>query len=130
MDVEQVLAEIGAGGSDGAPMIEAWNKIDRLNEEDAASVRAEAARREDVAILSALTGEGVEALLNAAAEKLREGARARKVVLSASEGQAIAWLHAHGEVLSADHRGIETEYDVRLSDTDWARFHSHFPGER
>ena len=61
-DVEQVLAEIGAGE---AVRIEAWNKIDLLGAEEAARVRAEAARREDVAVLSALSGEGVEPLLAA-----------------------------------------------------------------
>ena len=69
-DVEQVLKEIGA---EAAPRIEAWNKIDALVAEEADRVRAEAARREDVDVLSALTGEGVGELLAAASERLREG---------------------------------------------------------
>ena len=50
-DVEEVLKEIGA---DKAVRIEAWNKIDALAKAEADAIRAEAARREDVAVISAL----------------------------------------------------------------------------
>jgi GTP-binding protein HflX len=121
-DVEQVLKEIGAGGEGGRPMIEAWNKIDLLAGEEAGRVRAEAQRREDVVLISALTGEGVDRLLDCAASHLRKGARLRTVRLSASDGEAIAWLHANGEVVARRHDGMATEFDVRMSDTGWARF--------
>ena len=55
----EVLAEIGRARR--RALIEAWNKIDLLGAEEAARVRAEAARREDVVVLSALSGEGVDA---------------------------------------------------------------------
>ncbi len=118
-DVEQVLKEIGA--HEGA-RIEAWNKIDLLGSEEAARVRAEAARREDVAVLSALTGEGAGALLGDVSTRLRKENKLRTVTLSASDGELIAWLHANGEVLSHDHEGLETRFAVRLSDLDWGRF--------
>jgi GTP-binding protein HflX len=65
-DVERVLEEIGASpesGPESGPesrvaMIEAWNKIDVLEGEAEARVRAEAARRDNVVVLSALSGEG------------------------------------------------------------------------
>jgi GTP-binding protein HflX len=120
-DVEQVLKEIGAEES-GAPRIEAWNKVDLLDGEEAARLRAEAERREDVVVLSALTGEGTDALLGAVSERLRKENKVRTVTVPASDGELIAWLHANGEVLSHDHEGLETRFAVRLSDLDWARF--------
>jgi GTP-binding protein HflX len=120
-DVEQVLKEIGVE-EDGAPRLEAWNKIDLLDAEAAARLRAEAARRNDVAVISALSGEGTEALLADASERLRKENKVRTVTISASDGELIAWLHANGEVLSHDHEGLETRFAVRLSDLDWARF--------
>jgi GTP-binding protein HflX len=123
-DVETVLTEIGAGAEGGAVRLEAWNKIDALDPEAAAGIRAEAARREDVAVISALTGEGLEALFAAASELLRKEAKERVITLPASDGELIAWLHANGEVLSHDHEGLETRFVVRLSDVDWARFQS------
>jgi GTP-binding protein HflX len=120
-DVEEVLKEIGAEES-GAPRIEAWNKIDLPGGEEAARLRAEAARREDVVVLSALTGEGTDALLAAISERLRKENKVRTVTVASSDGELIAWLHANGEVLSHDHEGLETRFAVRLSDLDWARF--------
>jgi GTP-binding protein HflX len=121
-DVEHVLAEIGAGGEGGAPMVEAWNKIDLLQGEEAERVRGEAARREDVVLISALTGEGVDDLLECAATRLRKGAEIRTVMLSASDGEGIAWLHANGEIVREQNRGMETEFEVRMTNTGWARF--------
>jgi GTP-binding protein HflX len=123
-DVEQVLKEIGAGEAAGQARLEAWNKIDLLDAEEADRVRAEAARREDVVLLSALTGQGVDDLLECAGNHLRKGAKLRTVALPVGEGEAIAWLHAHGEVVSLHTEGLETIVEVRMSDTDWARFDS------
>ena len=121
-DVEQVLTEIGALREGGAPMIEAWNKIDLLAPEDRIRIEAEAKRREEVVTLSALNGEGVDSLLTCAAELLRKGATVRAITLAAGDGESIAWLHAHGEVVEIEQEGLETRLQVRLSDTDFARF--------
>ena len=128
-DVEQVLTEIGAAGEGGAPLIEAWNKIDLLDGEEAERVRAEGQRREDVVLISALDGDNVEALLRCAAEKLRSGSRSRTVRLPASAGEAIAWLHANGEITEENRGGVETRFEVRLSDVDWARFQTRYLSE-
>jgi GTP-binding protein HflX len=127
-DVARVLAEIGATGEpdeegeDSVPMIEAWNKVDALDPEAAAVLHAEAARRDDAVVLSALTGEGVDDLRRFVSDRLSRGARVRTVRLAASDGAAIAWLHQHGEVLATDTTGEIMSLDVRISDVDWARF--------
>jgi GTP-binding protein HflX len=121
-DVEQVLKEIGAGAEAGQGLIEAWNKIDLLADEEEERVAAEASRREDVVVLSALTGKGVGDLLEAATARLRKGATLRTVRLSAGDGETIAWLHANGEVVGTQSDGLVTEYAVRLSQAGWARF--------
>ncbi|MDT9597653.1 GTPase HflX [Sphingosinicella rhizophila] len=125
-DVEQVLAEIGAGGEGGSPVIEAWNKIDALTEEDVERIHAEAIRREDVVPISALSGQGMDDLLACAAENLRKGAQLRTLTLPAAAGEALAWLHANGEIVSQSSEDMETIVSVRLSEVDWARFESRF----
>ncbi len=90
-------------------------------------MRAEAARREDVVVLSALSGEGVADLLTRADRHLRGSTTLRTITLPASAGEAAAWLHAHGEVVEQRSEGMETEIDVRLSDSDWARFQARQP---
>jgi GTP-binding protein HflX len=127
-DVEKVLAEIGAAGAGGegggTPMIEAWNKIDALAPDQLEAVRAEAARREQVVPISALSGEGLDELLECASALLRQGSVIRTIRLPAAAGEAMAWLHAHGEVLDHAHEGMESVIEVRLSAADWARFDS------
>ena len=121
-DVEQVLTEIGAMGEGRVPILEAWNKIDLLGSDEAERIQAEAERRENVVRISAVSGEGVDDLIGTAAERLSEGNKLRKVTLSAGDGEAIAWLHANGEIVDQRDDELETEFEVRLSDADWARF--------
>jgi GTP-binding protein HflX len=138
-DVETVLKEIGAlagegegeGAAEGrlAPMIEAWNKIDALQGEELERIRAEGARRENVILISALSGENVDGLLECAAGHLRKGSEVRTVALPLQEGETIAWLHANGEVLDERYECEgKAELDVRLSAADWARFDARQAG--
>lgn len=121
-DVERVLAEIGVEPGKGAPVLEVWNKLDLLDAEAAAVRRAEAARRDDVVLISALTGEGIETLKRIVSDRLSAGARIRTARIASSDGASIAWLHQHGEVLDQRVEGETVEIDVRLSDKDWDRF--------
>jgi len=127
-DVERVLAELrqaGEGAPAAAPMIEAWNKIDLLAPDQLERIRAEAARKPDMVPISAATGEGVDRLLAAVGERLRAGNKLRKVRVSSSDGQAIAWLHANAEVVGQHAENLDTEMEVLISDADWARFQTH-----
>jgi GTPase len=121
-DVMRVLAEIGAGGQDGAPLIEAWNKIDLLDAETHAFRMEEMARRDDVMLLSALTGSGVEAFRTILASRLTSAHRLRTLSINVSDGATLAWLHAHGTVESQKPSADKMSVKVRLSDADHDRF--------
>ncbi len=121
-DVDQVLDEIGASGEGGPLLIEAWNKIDLLDGEQAEVIRNEAARRDDVVALSALSGVGVDDLRRAISARLTSMNRIRHVELDVSDGAGAAWLHQHGEVVDTHTDAKTVAMDVRLSDADWDRF--------
>jgi GTPase len=125
-DVLAVLAEIGVGpeAGEGAPIIEVWNKLDALDPEAHERVVADAARDQDVIAISALSGEGIEALRRTVAERLLAGARVHSIALPAADGGAIAWLHQHGEVIEQEMDGETLTMDVRLSPDEWDRFQS------
>ena len=125
-DVDQVLAQLGVGPEDeGAPpSIEAWNKVDLLAPREREALLAEAARRQDVVPVSAVTGFGLEALRERIAERLHSGAQLHRISLPASDGGRIAWLHARGDVIGQETRDSEVRLDVRLSPENWARFQS------
>jgi len=111
------------------PLIEVWNKWDLLSAERAADLEEDAQRHPEQTIipLSALTGEGCDRFLDVVSELLTADARLHSFVLPASAGQKIAWLHAHGEVVSDQDAGEGDEgptrrLAVRLTPKELGRF--------
>ena len=131
-DVLDVLSELGVAGegalardgeaSEPVPMIEAWNKLDLLDADGREQVRELAARRDDVVILSALTGEEVADLQRAVSARLTAGATIHRLEIPLSDGAALAWLHEHGEVLESHMERDHMIVDARLSASALARF--------
>ncbi len=121
-DVGDVLKSLGLGEEGAPPRIEAWNKVDLLGGAERARLSEEAKRRDDVVPISAVTGEGLDALRECMAEKLRSGEQVHRIRLAAMEGGKIAWLHSRGEVLDQKLDHDEIELSVRLSPDNWARF--------
>jgi GTP-binding protein HflX len=121
-DVDDVLSSLGLGEEGSPPRLEAWNKVDLLSDEERERLLGEAARRDDVAPISALTGWGLDRLRDRMSQCLRSGEQVHAIRLPASDGGKIAWLHARGEVLeqSLDHDHVQLS--VRLSPDNWARF--------
>ena len=121
-DVDDVLASLGLADEEGPPRIEAWNKIDLLDRDEREKVLGEARRREDVVPISALSGEGLDALKARMADCLRKDERVHEIRLPAGAGERIAWLHSRGEVVDQSVEGDEMRLKVRLSAENWARF--------
>jgi GTP-binding protein HflX len=122
-DVEQVLSDLGLDeGEESPPRLEVWNKVDLLDGADREALLNEAARREDVATVSALTGDGLEELLSRINQLLRKGASVHHLRLAASDGGKLAWLHSRGEVLDSRNEGDEMFVAVRLSPENWQRW--------
>jgi GTPase len=120
LDVEKVLGEIGVALE--TPRFEAWNKLDLLDDERRAALGEEAARREDVMAISAVTGEGVDALIDAVAARLTEGHRRYTIELDPADGAGAAWLHQHGEVIEQRVEDDRSVYEVRMAPRDFERF--------
>jgi GTP-binding protein HflX len=121
-DVENVLENLGLAEEKSPPRMEVWNKIDALAGAEREALLNEAARREDVVPISALTGEGIDQLRDAISERLRLGSEVHRLRLPASEGERLAWLHSRGEVLDSQVDGDVMQVEVRLSPDNWARF--------
>jgi GTP-binding protein HflX len=126
-DVDDVLASLGLAEEGAPPRIEAWNKVDLLGGEERQRLDEEARRRDDVVPISALTGEGLDALRESMAGNLRRGDEVHRIRMRTSDGGRIAWLHSRGEVLDQELDGDELELSVRLSPDNWARFQAMEP---
>lgn len=85
-DVRNVLGQIGAADK---RVIHVYNKVDRAG--------GAIVPREGVGV-SALTGQGVEDLLEAIRTRLQADWETVTVQVPASDGRRLAWLHAHGDV--------------------------------
>ncbi|QYX55488.1 GTPase HflX [Roseovarius sp. SCSIO 43702] len=110
-DVEAILE--GLKVSDATPRLEVWNKIDLLSSEEAGTVRARAARRPDVVVLSAVTGEGLAQFVDKATEALTAAQVDETIALSFEEGRKRAWLFEQG-VVEAERQGEDGwELDLR-----------------
>ena len=86
-----------------------WNKIDRLDAEQRARVQNLAERRpadERPVLVSAVTGEGLDALGAAIEAQLAAGRVLIELVLDAADGAGVSWLHRHTEVI---HKAVDRE---------------------
>ncbi len=91
-EVLGVLADIGAAG---VPTVEVLNKIDLLASSEAAVPGVDGV---DQVAVSALTGEGVDALRDLVRARLGVDAVTTEVRLPPSGGKARSWLYEHGDV--------------------------------
>jgi GTP-binding protein HflX len=97
-------------------MIEVLNKVDLLDEDRRAALPAAA-----VAV-SAITGEGVGQLLASIDARLAHSMVLRDVALDPADGEALAWLYAHGEVLDRQDADAAITLSVRLTPENASRF--------
>ena len=125
-DVEAVLHDLGViEEGEGRLIIEALNKIDALPDdvrrrlETRSHTGAERARQYAV---SAMTGEGVDQLLEAIGDFLGRAGEAREVAVPLSDGATIAWLYRHGEVRSRHDDGEIARLTVALDAAASAQF--------
>jgi len=101
-DVEEVLVALGVDPNDEQRLVEVWNKIDRLDADGRARLNNLAERKpadRRPILVSALTGEGVETLIEAIEERLSAGRVVLDLALDPADGAGVSWLHRHTEVM-------------------------------
>jgi GTPase len=106
-DVEKILRQLGidpqGGGESRQTLIEVWNKIDLLDEAARARLQNSAERREPrlrPVPVSALSGEGIDALAAAIEARLAAGRELIELKLDPADGAGMSWLYRHTEVIS------------------------------
>ena len=116
-DVLHVLSDM-AQGADATldehwqtRVIEVLNKADLLPPERLAGMA-----------VSALNGDGLDALVAAVDARLGEGQQVSEHAIDVADGARIAWLHRHAEVLETVPDDETLHIRVRMSDTARSRF--------
>jgi GTP-binding protein HflX len=127
-DVAAVLTELGVADRLKDSAMEVWNKIDGLEGEhlDAVLARAKTLDEGKAAPISALTGFGCADLVT----KIDQFFSSQRMILdldiNLTDGRALAWLYARGEVLERDDRDEVAHVTVALDPPDLARFRRDF----
>ncbi|HMH38859.1 MAG TPA: GTPase HflX [Streptosporangiaceae bacterium] len=106
--VRAVLAEIGAGH---VPELVVVNKIDSA---DPVVLQGLRAREPGSLSISAKTGAGLAALRDAIEAALPRLDIQVKLTIPYSRGDLVAWAHAEGEVLAAEHSADGTLLEARV----------------
>ncbi|MDP4873600.1 MAG: GTPase HflX [Sphingorhabdus sp.] len=129
-DVLQILRDLGVLDDEDAAnqprMLEVWNKIDLLDAEKREDMSALVQRNDDLLMISAQTGEGVDAFKAHLSALIAKGNLVRSVRLKASDGAALAWLHARGTINSQIVDDDLVTVEASLSCQLWGQFDKQF----
>ena len=124
-DVKLVLSELGLD-LEVRTLVEVLNKIDLMHDSEKEETIARAHRNDDVVAVSAITGEGCEALVGYIDERLARSRRVVDIALDAADGAAVAWLYAHGDVRGRLDEGRNLTVSVSIDPAELGRFQQRF----
>lgn len=113
-DVVAILEDLGVSGA--TPVIEVWNKTDLLKGPERETKETEAARRDGIFAISALTGAGLGPMLKAVSERVSEPRHRATVELAHGEGRRRAWLYGQGVVEEEREEAETTRLIVNWTD--------------
>ena len=106
--------------------IEVLNKADLLPDEIRDGYERRLSGSQPAVLVSAVTGEGCDALLEMVDAQVNKGRQARCYTLDASDGVALAWLHQNGTVRERTGDGLQVRVEVDLDPADADRFERRF----
>ncbi len=119
-DVTEILDSLGV--AETTPQIEVWNKIDLLDDDARQVVGNRAARHANVQLLSAVTGEGMQALSDAIVVALAGKTQEETLQLGFEAGRQRAWLFEKGLVEEEEQTEEGYTLTVRWNEKQKAQF--------
>ncbi len=129
-DVLLILRDLGIGDIEdpklGPQIIEIWNKIDLLTDERCQELAAIAKRNDGILLLSAETGEGIDAFKTFLSSIIAKRNEVRILKIPIDNGALLAWLHARGKVDVRREVGDFLSVEVSLSQQLWGQFEKQF----
>jgi GTP-binding protein HflX len=117
--VREVLEEIGAGH---LPEVLALNKCDLVGPDDREGVLR---RHPDGVPVSALTGEGVEAVIGRVAETLPSPPIEVDLLVPFDRPELVPWLYRDAQVVTAEETPEGTRVSVRVSEAELPRLQDY-----
>ena len=114
LEVRKILNNLGVSNS--IPVIELWNKLDKIDPENEKNLKNIAKRKQEIVPISALTGKGVLSLLEKIKDQLEPEKFSEKVFIPFEFGKKKAWLHENGIIIKEVYTDSGFELEVMWSD--------------
>jgi GTP-binding protein HflX len=125
-DVIDVMKDLGIDYDGDERIFEILNKMDLCSEDAQGDFTRQSKVNLKHIAVSALTGQGMEALLSAVDTFLLRHHRALRYRLPIEDGQALAWLYRHGEVVARKDNKKTIDVDMLMDDKNKGQFESRF----
>lgn len=118
-DVLRILDDLGIDEKEREERIlEVWNKIDRLEPEAHDAMAEKAAGRSNVMAVSAINGEGIDALMAEISRRLSGVLTEATIVLSPDQLSLMSWVYENAMVEAREDREDgSVAFDLRLSES-------------
>ena len=122
--VKKILESLGI--SEDTPQLEVWNKVDPIDADDRDALRKIAERNDHILTISAITGQGVDELVNRVSTHLTRDIIEDDIHLPYADGRARAWLFEQGVVESENQAEYGSRFHLRWNAKQKAKFEKSF----
>ena len=119
-DVHAIMESLGV--STEVEVIEVWNKIDALEGDEKSALENIAARQDHTVAVSAVTGQGMDDLLEIIAQSLGQDKSTATLSLPFSDGKRRAWLYAQGIIEEEAQTEDGTDFTVSWTPKQQSQF--------
>ncbi|MCK4946169.1 MAG: GTPase HflX, partial [Alphaproteobacteria bacterium] len=126
-DVLNILNDLGIGSENDDRIIEVLNKIDILPEKDRSAVITRSKRQGKAVAISALTGDGIDHLLEVIDARLGQNQQIVYVDIPLTDGKALSWLYSRCHVVNRMDDEDFVHIKVGMEPEDMERFCAQFP---
>ena len=114
-DVISILGDLGIEYEEDPRIMEVWNKIDKLDEDDLSDLIRKAKFKDNIVPVSALEGQGIDEFLQMVGEKLTRDHEVIEMNIPVSDGKTLARLYQDAEILERVDNEEMIHVKVRIS---------------
>lgn len=129
-DVENVLCDLGLKDVVDIELVEALNKIDLFDKDDQEMIRNQKQRKPKEWPISAVTGEGVQELLECVEATLNRDRKQFKLMIPIEDGKTLARIYQKGQIIKRTDNEKTITLIVKLKKEDESLFAPYIQKKR